>query len=337
MKAVGYHTAGAIERDDALIDIELEAPEATGHDLLVRIEAVSVNPVDTKIRQVRESENGQPVILGWDAVGTVEATGDKVTAFAPGDRVWYAGALERPGTNAELHLVDERIVGKAPTSIPSSSAAALPLTALTAHEMLFDRLRVTDPVPGAANAILIIGGAGGVGSITIQLLRKLTDVTIIATASRPETQDWVRELGAHHVIDHRQSLSQQIADLGIGAPAWVFSTTHSGSYVDQVAELIAPQGRFGLIDDPQDFSIALFKPKSVSIHWEFMYTRSMFGTQDMTVQADILNKVAGLIDDGSIQSTATDSFGSINATNLKRAHTLIESGKAKGKITLEGF
>ncbi|MEO1724270.1 MAG: zinc-binding alcohol dehydrogenase family protein, partial [Pseudomonadota bacterium] len=208
---------------------------------------------------------------------------------------------------------------------------------LTAHEMLFDRLRVTDPVPGAANAIVIIGGAGGVGSIAIQLLRALTDVTVIATASRPETQAWASELGAHHVIDHREPLAPQVAALGVGAPAYVFSTTHTDSYIDQIAELIAPQGRFGLIDDPEHLPIAPLKPKSVSLHWEFMFTRSLFATADMDRQRQILDEVAGLIDAGRIRSTATEKLGRITAENLRRAHRTLASNTARGKIVLEGF
>ncbi|WP_289032296.1 zinc-binding alcohol dehydrogenase family protein [uncultured Roseibium sp.] len=337
MKAIGYKTPGSIDRDDALIDLDIAKPTATAHDILVKVAAVSVNPVDTKVRSSRAAEGDTPIILGWDAVGEVVETGEQVTRFKTGDRVWYAGAINRPGTNSEYHLVDARIVGHAPKSIDTAAAAALPLTTLTAQEMIFDRLKVTDPVPGAANAIVIIGGAGGVGSIAIQLLREQTDLTIIATASRPETQDWVKELGAHHVVDHSKPLPEQIAALGIGAPAFVFSTNYSETYVAQIAEFIAPQGRFGLIDDPKGFDIIPFKGKAVSIHWELMFTRSLFTTEDIARQGDILDTVAGLIDAGNIRSTATESFGTINAANLKRAHALIESGKAKGKITLEGF
>lgn len=337
MKAIGYKTPGSIDRDDAMIDLDIANPTATGHDILVKVAAVSVNPVDTKVRSSRQAEGDTPVILGWDAVGEVVETGDQVSRFKTGDRVWYAGAINRPGTNSEYHLVDARIVGHAPKSIDAAAAAALPLTTLTAQEMIFDRLKVTDPVPGAANAIVIIGGAGGVGSIAIQLLREQTDLTIIATASRPETQEWVKELGAHHVVDHSKPLPEQIAALGIGAPAFVFSTNYSETYVPQIAEFIAPQGRFGLIDDPKGFDIMPFKGKAVSIHWELMFTRSLFTTEDIARQGDILDTVAGLIDAGKIRSTATESFGVINAVNLKRAHALIESGKAKGKITLEGF
>lgn len=337
MKAIGYTTNGAIDRADALIDLEIAKPTATGHDILVEVAAVSVNPVDTKVRVRQPAEADTPVILGWDAVGKVVETGEKVTQFKTGDKVWYAGAINRPGTNAECHLVDARIVGHAPKTIETSAAAALPLTTLTAQEMIFDRLKVSDPVPGAANAIVVIGGAGGVGSIAIQLLRQQTDLTIIATASRPETQDWVKELGAHHVVDHSKPLPDQIAALNIGAPAFVFSTNYSETYVPQIAEFIAPQGRFGLIDDPKGLDITPLKAKAVSIHWEMMFTRSLFNTDDIARQGEILDTVAGLIDAGKIRSTATQSFGTINAANLKRAHGLIESGKAKGKITLEGF
>jgi len=337
MKAVGYKSTGPISRADALIDFETGTPTATGHDLLVRVDAVSVNPVDTKIRQRRAPEGRTPAILGWDAAGEVVAAGETVTRFKVGDKVWYAGAIDRPGTNSEYHLVDERIVGHAPASIDTASAAALPLTTLTAFEMLFDRIDVTREVAGAANAIVIIGGAGGVGSIAIQLLKALTDTTVIATASRPETRDWVKALGADHVIDHSRPLPEQIEALGIGAPAFVFSTNHSESYVQQVAGFIAPQGRFGLIDDPENFDILPLKQKSVSIHWEFMYTRSLFGTGDIARQSDILNQVAELIDSGRVKSTATESFGTITAANLTRAHALLESGKARGKIVLAGF
>ncbi|MGC1496611.1 MAG: zinc-binding alcohol dehydrogenase family protein [Sulfitobacter sp.] len=337
MKAVGYKTPGAISRADALIDVELERPSAKGHDLLVQVQAVSVNPVDTKIRQNRPAEGDEIAVLGWDAVGEVVEVGEHVTLFKTGDMVWYAGAINRSGTNAEFHLVDERIVGRAPLSESASQAAALPLTTLTAYEMLFDRLRVNDPVPGAAPAVVIIGGSGGVGSIAIQLLRALTDMTVIATASRPETKDWVRELGAHHVIDHSQPLAAQVKALGIGQPGYVFSTNQTGTYIEQIAELIAPQGRFGLIDDPTSLNIMPFKAKSISTHWELMYTRSLFQTPDMTRQHDILNEVSALLDAGKIKSTATETLGKINAANLKKAHEILESNTAKGKLVLVGF
>lgn len=337
MKAIGYRQSGAIEREDSLSDIELERPVATGRDLLVAVEAISVNPVDTKIRRKVSAEEGAWKILGWDAVGKVVETGPDVTGFKVGDAVFYAGSIIRPGANSQFHLVDERIVGHKPQSLSNAEAAALPLTAITAYEMLFDRLDIRKPVPGAANAILIIGGAGGVGSITIQLVRALTGLTVIATASRPETQGWVRELGAHHVIDHARPLAEQVEALGIGAPAFVFSTTETHRHLKEVVDLIAPQGRFGLIDDPEQLDVMPFKRKAVSTHWELMFTRSIFETADMGEQGKLLDEVAGLIDAGKIRTTVTEVLTPINAANLKRAHATIESGKAKGKIVLEGF
>lgn len=337
MKAVGYREPGAIDREDALQDIELPRPVPGPHDLLVEVAAVSVNPLDTKVRRRAGADGDGWKVLGWDAVGRVVETGEAVTAFKLGDEVWYAGSIARQGSNAELHLVDERIVGRKPSSLSAAEAAALPLTAITAWEMLFDRLDVRRPVPGAANAILIIGGAGGVGSIAIQLLRALTDVTIIATASRPETQDWVRQLGAHHVIDHAQPLGQQVEALGIGAPSWVFSITQSGAHAAEAATAIAPQGRYGLIDDPLGFDILLFKPKAVSVHWESMFTRAVFQTPDMAAQGRLLTEVAELVDAGRLRTTVTDVMRPINAANLKAAHARIESGTTRGKIVLEGF
>ncbi|SIT09123.1 zinc-binding alcohol dehydrogenase family protein [Insolitispirillum peregrinum] len=348
MRAVGYHTPGALNielatgvasrRDDALVDIELATPVASGRDLLVAVKAVSVNPVDTKVRQGMAPEGSDWKVLGWDAAGVVVAVGEAVDGFAVGDEVYYAGALGRPGTNAEFHLVDERIVAKKPRSLDFADAAALPLTAITAWETLFDRLRVTAPVPGVAPALLVIGGAGGVGSIAIQIARAMTDLTIIATASRPETSDWCRSLGAHHVVDHSRPLAQEIATLALESPpAFVFSTTNTDMHVAAIAELIAPQGRFALIDDPAVLDINPFKRKSVSTHWEFMFTRSMFGTADIAAQGQLLADVARLVDAGAIRTTRTETFGTINAANLTRAHALIESGRARGKIVLEGF
>lgn len=337
MKAVAYQQAGALDRADALMDVEFETPVAKGRDLLVKVKAISVNPVDTKVRHRASAEYGQWKVLGWDAAGEVVAVGEGVLNFKPGDEVYYAGALDRQGANSEFHLVDERIVGRKPSSLLDAEAAALPLTAITAWEMLFDRLQVARPVPGAANAVLIIGGAGGVGSIAIQLLRALTDLTVIATASRPETQEWVRELGAHHVIDHSKPIAPQVTELGIGAPGFVFSTTETQLHVADVADLLAPQGRFGLIDDPAVMDILPFKRKSASVHWEFMFTRSMNQTADMDEQGKLLNEVAALVDAGRIKTTLTEVLRPINAQNLKSAHALLESGKARGKLVLEGF
>jgi NADPH:quinone reductase len=336
MRAVGYQTSLAIEDPAALVDIELPKPAPAGKDLLVEVKAISVNPVDTKVRRREAPASGQWKVLGWDAAGIVAAVGSDVRGFKPGDAVFYAGSIARQGTNAEFHLVDERIVGNKPASIGWAEAAALPLTAITAWEMLFDRLDVKKPVPGVAPSILIIGGAGGVGSIAVQLARKLTDLKVIATASRPQTRDWVGALGAHHVVDHSKPLAAEVASLGIGAPGFVFSTTQSQSHLAEIAQLIAPQGRFGLIDSPVN-DVNQFMRKSISVHWEMMFTRPLFETADMDAQGKLLNEVARLIDAGTLRTTIGENFGRINAANLKRAHALLESGRAKGKIVLEGF
>ncbi|WP_137157791.1 zinc-binding alcohol dehydrogenase family protein [Rhizobium sp. FKL33] len=337
MKAIGYQQAGPIDREDALVDIELPNPVPKGRDLLVEVAAVSINPVDAKVRRSATPETGQWKVLGWDAVGRVAAKGDDVTNFEIGDTVYYAGSIARAGANSEFHLVDERIVGRKPATLSNAEAAALPLTAITAWEMLFDRLDIRKRVPGGAPAILIIGGAGGVGSIAIQLVRALTDLTVIATASRPETRAWTEELGAHHVVDHSRPLAPQLAALGLGAPSYVFSTTETHRHVKDVVELIAPQGRFGLIDDPEALDIMGFKRKSVSVHWELMFTRSLFQTPDMARQGELLTEVARLVDEGRIRTTVTEVLSPINAANLKTAHARIESGRSKGKIVLEGF
>ena len=337
MKAVAYKTPGSIDREDALQDITLQKPTADGRDLLVKINAVSVNPVDTKLRNGVAPENEEWRVLGFDAAGVVEGVGAQVQHFETGAAVFYAGSVIRPGTNSEYHLVDERIVGHKPASLSDAEAAALPLTSITAWEMLFDRLDVNRPTRQGENLILIIGGAGGVGSITLQLLRALTDLTVIATASRPETKDWVRDCGAHHVIDHRQPLAPQVEALGLGAPGFVFSTTQTDQHFADIVELIAPQGRFGLIDDPKELNALPLKLKAVSLHWEMMFARSRFGTPDMAEQGKLLNEVAKLVDAGRIRTTATEIAGKIDAATLRAVHARIESGSALGKIVLEGF
>lgn len=337
MRAVGYRTPGDIAAPESLLDIDLPRPVPGPRDLLVEVRAVSVNPVDTKVRRRAGAEPGGWKVLGWDAAGVVVEVGAEVTRFAPGDEVFYAGSLNRQGTDAEYHAVDERIVGRKPSTLDFAQAAALPLTAITAWETLFDRLDVRKAVSGAAQALLVIGGAGGVGSIAIQLARQLTDLTVIATASRLETVAWVRDLGAHHVVDHSRPLAAEVAALGIGAPAFVFSTTATDRHLAAVAELIAPQGRWALIDDPGVVDIAPFKRKSVSTHWELMFTRPLFETPDMGAQGTLLDEVSHLVDSGVLKTTLGDHFGTINAANLRRAHAVIESGTARGKIVLEGF
>ena len=338
MKAVGYQTPQAISAADSLIDITLPDPVAEGRDLLVEVKAVSVNPVDTKVRKSAAPAEGEAYkVLGWDASGIVRAVGPEVTLFQPGDRVWYAGSIARPGTNSELHRVDERIVGHMPKSLDFAQAAALPLTAITAWEMLFDRLGIAPGKAPGAGTLLIIGASGGVGSILTQLAARLTGLTVIGTASRPQTQAWVKELGAHHVIDHSQPIAAELKRIGFPQVDHIVSLTQTDAHFDQIVEAIAPQGKFGLIDDPASLDVTKFKRKSVSVHWELMFTRALFGTADMIGQHRLLNEVAALVDAGLIRTTLAERFGPINAANLQRAHALIESGKARGKVVLEGW
>lgn len=338
MKAVGYQNPLPIGDPASLQDIELPAPTAAGRDLLVEVKAISVNPVDVKIRAGRKPPAGRWGVLGWDAAGIVRAVGPDVSLFTPGDRVWYAGDITRSGSNAELQLVDERIVGCMPDTLDFAAAAALPLTAITAWEMLFDRLGVAPGKRTSDERLLIIGAAGGVGSILTQLARRLTGLIVIGTASRPETQAWVRELGAHHVIDHSRPLGEELKRIGLPDVSHVVSLTHSDTHFAQIAELIAPQGKFGLIDDPATpLDVIKLKAKSVSLHWELMFTRSLFQTADMIAQHRLLSEMAALVDAGIVRTTLGEHYGRIDAANLKRAHALIETGKARGKIVLESF
>jgi zinc-binding alcohol dehydrogenase family protein len=337
MKAVGYKKSLPIEDKDALLDVDIARPEPRARDLRVAVKAISVNPVDTKVRKRAAPPEGEIKILGYDAVGVVDAVGPEVTLFKAGDEVFYAGSILRQGTNAEYHLVDERIVGRKPASLSPAEAAALPLTSITAWELLFDRLGA---VPGKSldpRTLLITGGAGGVGSILIQLARRLTGLTVLATAARPESRDWCLKLGAHAVIDHSQPMKAQIDALKLPPVELVASLTHTDQHYKPIIELMAPQGKFALIDDPAEFSAAAFKGKAISIHWESMFTRSSFTTPDMIAQHNLLNDVADLIDNGVIRTTLGENYGTINAANLKRAHALIESNKSRGKIVLEGW
>lgn len=337
MKAIGYDKPGPIDRADALIDFDLPAPEPGPHDLLVRIHAVSVNPVDIKVRARAERSADGPKILGWDAAGTVEAVGNAVTLFDVGDAVFYAGDISRAGSNAELQLVDERIVGHKPQSLDWAEAAALPLTSITAWELLFDRLRVPYGKKTAAGTLLVINGAGGVGSILIQLARRLTGLTVIATASRPGTIAWVQQMGAHHVIDHRQPFDEELARIGIPEVDYIASLTASDRYLPLFPAIVAPQGHIALIDDPISFDIVPLKRKAITVAWELMFTRSLFGTADMIEQHRLLEEVSRLVDAGVLKTTLTKKMAPINAANLKTVHALLESGKAIGKTVLEGF
>jgi zinc-binding alcohol dehydrogenase family protein len=338
MKAIAYYQSLPVDHPEALLDAQLDTPSPGPRDLLVEVRAISVNPVDTKIRKGVTPENGAAKVLGWDAAGVVQAVGSEVSLFQPGDRVFYAGAIDRAGANSELHLVDERIVGKMPQSLSFAEAAALPLTAITAWELLFERLQIAEGSADQGQSLLIVGAAGGVGSILTQLARRLTGLTVIGTASRPETQAWVRELGAHHVIDHNKPLSEELARIGIGQVSHVASLTQTDQHYAQLIECLQPQGRLALIDDPlQPLDVMQLKRKSLSLHWELMFTRSLYQTDDMIEQHRLLQRVSGLVDSGMIRTTLGEHFGTINAANLRRAHALLESGKAKGKIVLEGF
>lgn len=337
MKAVGYRQSLPITHPEALIDLDLPAPVPGPRDLLVRVAAVSVNPVDTKVRRNRAPQADQPEGLGWDAVGTVQALGADVDGFAVGDRVYYAGAINRPGSNAELHLVDHRIAAHAPATLSDADAAALPLTAITAWELLFDRLGVTEG-GGAGQTLLVTGAAGGVGSILVQLARQLTQLHVVGTASRPPTQDWVRALGAHAVVDHSQPLRPQLVAAGIAEVALIASLTHTDQHWDALIDVAAPQGRIALIDDPATpLDVMALKRKALSLHWELMFTRSLFGTPDMAEQGRLLARVARLVDEGRLRSTVSEHLSPINAAQLRRAHELVESGRMRGKVVLSGF
>ena len=337
MKAVGYKKSLPIDAAEALIDFETDRPTPTGHDIRVAVKAISANPVDYKVRKRAEPPAGEFKILGFDASGIVDAVGPEVTLFKAGDEVFYAGSILRQGTNSEFHLVDERIVGKKPKSLSFAQAAALPLTSITAWELLFDRLGA---VPGKSvdpRALLIVGGAGGVGSILIQLARRLTGLTVVATATRPESQKWCLELGAHAVVDHARPMREQVESLRLPPVALVASLTATDQHYKSIADFMAPQGKFGLIDDPAEFTVGVFKGNAISVHWESMFTRSSFKTADMITQHHLQNDVADLIDKGVLRTTLDQIFGTINAANLKRAHALLESGKSRGKIVLEGW
>ena len=336
MKAFGYTTATPTLSDSSLQAIELPDPVATGHDILVAVEAISVNPVDTKIRANVSPDTGYKVI-GWDAVGTIKAVGDKVSLFNVGDRVFYAGDLTRQGSNAELQLVDERIVGLAPTSLSNSEAAALPLTSITAWELLCDRLPIEKSQNNKPASVLVIGAAGGVGSILVQLAKQLTNLTVVGTAAREESANWLKDLGVDHVLEHSKNLNEQRLAADLSEFDYVVSLTHTDQHLDSIMEVIKPQGKLALIDDPASFDILKLKRKSISLHWEFMYTRSMFQTDDMIAQHQLLSELASLVDNGTIKTTLGEHLGKINVANLVKAHGILESHKARGKLVLEGF
>lgn len=335
MKAIGYQKSLPIENELSLQDIELETPTAHGHDILVEVKAVSVNPVDFKIRQAMPAADGEYKVIGWDATGVVKSVGENVSLFKPGDKVWYAGDITRSGSNAQFQLVDERIVGHMPSSLSYGEAAALPLTSITAWELLFDRLNVAKN--DSSKSILVIGAAGGVGSIMVQLLKQRTKLNIIASASRPETISWLEDLGADTIVNHRNPLSEEFAAKNLSEVDYVVSLNNTEQHLPEIEKVIKPQGQFALIDDPETLNIVPFKNKSVSVHWELMFTRSLFKTDDMQEQHVILNNVATMIDQGQIKTTVGEHLGKINAANLRKAHQHLETQTAKGKVVLEGF
>ncbi|MFH8387577.1 zinc-binding alcohol dehydrogenase family protein [Kitasatospora sp. NPDC018058] len=335
MPAVAYRTSLPIDDPASLEDLELPVPTPGPHDLLVRVEAVAVNPVDYKVRQ-NADPGGIPRVLGWDAAGTVVAVGDQVTLFQPGDEVYYAGALDRPGANSRYHTVDERLVGPKPTTLSFTEAAALPLTSLTAWEGLFERLGLRHGALDQTGTLLVTAAAGGVGSIVTQLARTLTGLTVIGTASWPETAHFARRMGAHHVIDHHRPLVQQLVEVAPGGVDHVFSTAGTDRNLAAYAEVLNPFGQIVAIDDLDTLGIGALKAKSLSFHWEFMYTRSMFQTADQNMQHHILTEIARLVDAGLLTTTATQDLGPINAANLREAHRILESGTAIGKTTLTG-
>ncbi len=336
MKAVGFRTPLPITDEAALMALELPMPEPGPRDLRVAVHAVSVNPVDVKQRAGSTPPPGTARVLGYDAAGIVDAVGAEVTLFRPGDAVFYAGTIDRPGTNSEFHLVDERLVGRKPASLDFAQAAALPLTAITAWELLFDRLGVVRG-PESRGTLLVINGAGGVGSILTQIARKLTGLTVVATASRPETIAWCQSMGAHHVIDHRHPLDEGLRGIGIPNVDYVAGLTATAAHLPAIVEAIAPQGKLALIDDPKTLDIVPFKRKSVSVHWELMFTRALFQTPDMIAQHDLLQEVSRLVDDGTLRTTLTETAGRIDVAGLRRVHALVESGRAIGKTVLSGF
>lgn len=334
MKAVCCMKASEADKSNVLIDKILPEPEIGDEDLLVEIKAVSVNPVDYKVRLLMPLKENEYKILGWDAAGIVKAVGKSVNLFKAGDEVWYAGNLAKQGSNSELQTVHQHIVSKKPTSLSFEEAAALPLTSLTAWELLFDRLQIKK---NQKSTLLVVGAAGGVGSILVQLAKKLTSLTIIATASREESRKWLLDLGADHIIDHKKPMFAQLQELGINEVDYVAGLNHSAEHAEDIVACLKPQSKFGLIDDPQNFDMNIFKRKSISIHWEMMFTRALYNTPDLIKQHEILKAIADLVDQGQIKTTLNEQFGLINALNINKAHELLVSGKARGKIVLSGF
>lgn len=336
MKALGYRKPSPLDDPGSLLAVELPEPVPGPRDLRVRVRAVSVNPVDVKLRTGAAPPPDGLRILGFDAAGVVEAVGEQVTLFRPGDEVFYAGTIDRPGTNAELHLVDERIVGCKPRTLSFAEAAALPLTSITAWELLFERLRVARSVE-ERGTLLVMGAAGGVGSMLVQIARTLTSLTVVATASREETREWCLGLGAHHVVDHTKPLAGELGALGLESPRLIAGLTGTEQHWASLCDVLAPQGRIALIDDPKSLDVTLLKRKSASLHWEFMFTRPLFQTSDMLEQHRLLTEIARLVDEGTLRTTLSERLGPLSVDTLKQAHRRVESGRTRGKVVVDGF
>jgi len=338
MKAVALTQYLPVTNTDSLMDVELSAPAVSGRDILVRVEAVSVNPVDTKVRAPKETIEPQPRVLGWDAAGTVVAVGDDVTLFSVGDEVFYAGDITRPGSNSEYQLVDERIVGHKPQSLSMAEAAALPLTSITAWEGLFDRLQIDPDVAQDQKSLLIIGGAGGVGSVAIQLASQIAGLTVIATASRENTQRWCGEMGADHTINHRQDMAAQLAELGFPAVDYIFCLNDTAGHWATMTQVIKPQGMIcSIVESDVPLEMEPLKSKSAGFIWEFMFTRAMYQTHDMAEQGQLLNQISKRMDADTLQTTLTEHLTPINAENLRKAHAMVEQGKMIGKVVLSDW
>ncbi|MDP7980627.1 zinc-binding alcohol dehydrogenase family protein [Bacillus multifaciens] len=339
MKAVGLLEYLPIENENSLVDIELPRPVPTGRDILVKIHAISVNPVDTKVRAPKDKKEEEYKILGWDASGVVVEVGEDCTLFQPGDEVFYAGSIIRPGTYSEYHLVDERIVGARPKNLTHAQSAAIPLTAITAWEGMFERLAIdiNNKEKNKQKNILIIGGAGGVGSIAIQLA-KWAGLNVITTASRKETREWVGSFGADYVINHHESFKEQLSQMKIDEVDYIFCLNNTDQHWNSMAEVIKPQGKIcSIVENEKPLELGLLKSKSAAFVWEFMFTRAMYQTEDMINQHLLLNQVSELLDQKVLKTTLSRTLSPIHAANIRKAHEIIETGSTIGKIVLEAF
>jgi zinc-binding alcohol dehydrogenase family protein len=338
MKAIGLTRYLPIDHPESLVDLNVDKPAAAGRDILVKVKAISVNPIDTKVRAPKDQTEPVPRILGWDVCGIVEQAGEDCELFKPGDEVYYAGTINRPGGNSQYHVVDERIVGRKPKALDYAEAAALPLTGITAWEALHERLGIpTKPEANSGKAILIIGAAGGVGSIATQLASK-AGLTVVGTTSRPETAEWSMQHGSTYIINHYEPFMPQLKQFGLHSVPYILCLNATEQHWAHMAEVIAPQGKIcSIVDAKEPLNLNVLKSKSASFVWEFMFTRAMYGTEDMTQQHHILNRIAELVDAGDIQTTMTERLAPINAANLRLAHAKIEEGTAIGKIVLENW